>query len=69
MIKTILLTLILGFIVLVLIEHVVFPLFLFFKDRKGKSVCGIPGMLGKVGEVKQCQNNERRIFVHGELRR
>jgi membrane-bound ClpP family serine protease len=67
MIKTILLSLIIGFIVLELIEHAVFPLFWFFKGRKRKSVCGISGMLGKVGEVKQWQNNEGKIFVHGEL--
>ena len=24
-------------------------------------------MLGKVGEIKQWQNNEGRVFVHGEL--
>jgi len=67
MIKTILLCLVIGFIVLELIEHAAFPLFWFFKERKRKSVYVISGMLGKVGEVKQWQNNEGKIFVHGEL--
>jgi membrane-bound ClpP family serine protease len=67
MIKTILLSLLIGFLVLELIEHAIFPLFWFLKERKRRSVCGISGMLGKVGEVKQWQNNEGKIFVHGEL--
>ena len=67
MIKTTILTLVIGFILFELIEHVVFPLFWFIKDRKKKSVCGESGMLGKVGEVKQWQKNEGKVFVNGEL--
>ena len=65
--ETIILTLVIGFVLFELIEHVVFPLFWFVKDRKRKSVCGVPGMLGKVGKIKQWRNNEGRVFVHGEL--
>jgi len=65
--ETIILTLIIGFVLFELIEHVVFPLFWFIKDRKRKSVCGVPGMLGKVGEVKQWQETEGQVFVNGEL--
>jgi len=67
MIKTIILALVIGFILFELIEHVVFPLFWFIKSRKRKSVCGMSGMLGKVGEVKQWQKNEGKVFVNGEL--
>jgi membrane-bound serine protease (ClpP class) len=67
MIKTTILTLVIGFILFELIEHVVFPSFWFIKDRKKKSVCGESGMLGKVGEVKQWQKNEGKVFVNGEL--
>ena len=67
MIKTIILTLVIGFILFELIEHVVFPLFWFIKGRKRKSVCGVTGMLGKVGEVKQWEKNEGTVFVNGEL--
>ena len=67
MIKTIILTLIIGFLLFELIEHVVFPLFWFIIRRKGKSVCGVTGMLGKVGEVKQWKKNEGKVFVNGEL--
>jgi len=67
MIKTIILTLAIGFVLFELIEHVVFPLFWFIMDRKRKSVCGLSGMLGKVGEVKQWKKNEGKVFVNGEL--
>jgi len=64
MIKTIILTLVIGFFLFELIEHVVFPLFWYIKNRKKKSVCGATGMLGK---VKQWQKNEGKVFVNGEL--
>ena len=67
MIKTIILTLVIGFVLFELIEHVVFPLLWFIMGRKSKSVCGVPGMLGKVGEVKQWKKNEGKVFVNGEL--
>ncbi len=60
-------TLVIGFILFELIEHVVFPLFCFIKGRNRKSVCGVSGMLGKVGEVKQWQKTEGKVFVNGEL--
>ena len=65
--ETIILTLVIGFVLFEFIEHVVFPFFWLVKDRKRKSACGVPSMLGKVGEIKQWQNNEGRVFVHGEL--
>ena len=67
MIKTIILTLVIGVVLFELIEHVVFPLFWSIMGRKRKSVCGVSGMLGKVGEVKQWQKNEGKVFVNGEL--
>ena len=67
MIKTIILTLVIGVVLFELIEHVVFPLFWSIMGRKRKSVCGVTGMLGKVGEVKQWKKNEGNVFVNGEL--
>ena len=67
MIKTIILTLVIGVVLFELIEHVVFPLFWSIMGRKRKSVCGVTAMLGKVGEVKQWQKNEGKVFVNGEL--
>ncbi|MCG2779233.1 MAG: hypothetical protein L6406_26465 [Desulfobacterales bacterium] len=65
--KTIILTLVIGFVLFELVEHVVFPLFWFIKHRKRKSVCGVTGMLGKMGEIKQWQETEGQVFVNGEL--
>ena len=67
MLKVIVFTLVIGFIIFEMIEHVVFPLFWYIKVRKRKSFGGVSGMLGKVGEVKQWQKNEGKVFVKGEL--
>ena len=45
----------------------VFPLFWFIKDRNRKSGCGVTGMFGKVGEIKQWQETEGQVFINGEL--
>ena len=67
MIKTILLTLVIAVLLFELIEHIVFPLFWFVVGRKRKSVCGVSGMLGKVGEIKQWKDYEGKVFMKGEL--
>ena len=67
MLKTIILALVIGVVLFELIEHAVFPLFWFIMGRKRKSVCGVSSMLGKVGEVKQWEKNEGKVFVNGEL--
>ena len=51
---------------IVLENRVILP-FWFIMGRKRKSVCGVSGMLGKVGEVKQWKKNEGKVFVNGEL--
>ncbi|MBW2194577.1 MAG: NfeD family protein [Deltaproteobacteria bacterium] len=67
MMKDIIITLIIGFIVFELIEHVVFPLFWAVKNRKKRSVCGAEGMFGKVVEIRQWNKTEGQVFVDGEL--
>ena len=67
MIKSVILILVVGVILLELIEHVLLPLFWFIKGRKRKSACGISGMFDKVGEVKQWHKNEGKVYVDGEL--
>ena len=64
MIKTIILTLVIVVVLFELIEHVFFPLFWSIMGRKKKSACGVTGMLGKVGEVKQWKKNEGKVFVN-----
>ena len=65
--KSVMIMLAVGCLLFEFIEHVIFPLIWFVKDRKKKSVCGPTGMLGKVGEIKYWQESEGQIFVHGEL--
>ena len=65
--KNVIMTILIGFIVFEFIEHVIFPLFWYIKNRKKRSVCGVTGMLGKVGEVKHWQKTEGQVFVKGEL--
>ena len=40
-----------GVLLFEFLEHVIFPLIWFLKQRKRTSVCGVTGMLGKVGEL------------------
>jgi len=56
-----------GFLLFEIVEHVVFPLIWFIKDRKKRSVCGVTGMLGKLGEIRYWQEFEGQVFVNGEL--
>lgn len=65
--KSAMIMLAVGFLLFEFMEHVVFPLIWFMKDRKRRSVCGVTGMLRKVGEIKYCQESEGQIFVNGEL--
>jgi membrane-bound serine protease (ClpP class) len=66
-VKSTIIILAIGLLLFEFIEHVIFPLIWFIKDRKRKSVCGVTGMLGKVGEIKQYQQTEGQVFVNGEL--
>jgi len=66
-VKNTIIILIIGFLLFEFIEHVVFPLIWFIKDRKRRSVCGVSGMLGKIGKIQHWQENEGQVFVNGEL--
>jgi len=67
MLENIILTLVIGFVLFELIEHLVFPLFWLIKDRNRQSVCGKTGMFGKMGVIEQWQETEGQVFVNGEL--
>ncbi len=67
MLETIIIVIIICIIVFEVIEHVAIPLFWFiFKGRK-KSDYGVPGMIGKVVEIKQWNRTEGKVWVNGEL--
>ena len=65
--RNFIITLIIGFVVFEFIEHVVFPLFWYIKNRKKRSVCGVEGMFGKVVEVRHWNKTEGQVLVDGEL--
>jgi membrane-bound ClpP family serine protease len=65
--KNVIITLIIGFIVFEVIEHLVIPLFCSIRNRKKKSVSGVNGMLGEVVEVKWWEGTEGQVFIKGEL--
>ena len=65
--KSTLIILAVGFLLFEFVEHVVLPLIWFIKDRKKRSICGVTGMSGKIGEIRSWGEFEGQVFVHGEL--
>jgi membrane-bound ClpP family serine protease len=67
MLKEVIITLVAGFVIFEILEHVIFPLvWSFFQRRKG-SVCDVSSMIGKVGEVKKWDGLQGKIFIDGEI--
>jgi membrane-bound ClpP family serine protease len=66
-VKNVIIVVAIGFLLFEVVEHVVFPLIWFIKDRKKGSVCRMTGMLGKPGEIRYWREFEGQVFVHGEL--
>ena len=67
MLETIIITIIICFVVFELIEHVFIPLFWFILRGRKKSNYGVPGMIGKVVEIKRWNKSEGRVLVNGVL--
>jgi membrane-bound ClpP family serine protease len=67
MLKEIIITLVAGFVIFEVLEHVVFPLVWSFVQRRKGSLCDVSNMIGKVGEVKQWQDLGGKIFINGEI--
>jgi len=65
--KNTIIIIVVGILMFEFIEHVVFPLIWYIKDRKKRSVCGASGMFGKVGEIIHWQGSKGHILVNGEL--
>jgi len=66
MIKEITITLVAGFVLFEIIEHVVFPLVWSIIQKRKPSICDVSNMVGKVGEVKRWRDLEGKLFVNGE---
>jgi len=66
-VKSVIITFIIAFLVFEFIEHVVFPLIWFIKNRNKRSDYGVTGMIGKVVEIKQWDKTEGQVLINGEL--
>lgn len=65
--KSVIITFVIAFLVFEFIEHVVFPLICFIKDRNKRSNYGVTGMIGKVVEIKKWDKTEGQVLINGEL--
>jgi membrane-bound serine protease (ClpP class) len=63
----ILIILVIVLVAFEIIEHLVFPLFWLIIIRRKKSMSGRAGMIGEIGQVREWNKMEGKIFVHGEL--
>ena len=67
MLKNMIITVIIIFIAVELIEHIIFPIvWSAFKGRK-RSNYGVMGMLGKVVEIRRWNKTEGQVLINGEL--
>ena len=67
MLKEIIVTLVSGFVIFEVLEHVVFPLVWSSVQRRKGSLCDVSSMIGKVGEVKQWRGLRGKVFINGEI--
>lgn len=65
--KSVIITFIIALLVFEFVEHVVFPLIWFIKDRNKRSNYGVMGMIGKVVEIKRWDKTEGQVLINGEL--
>jgi membrane-bound serine protease (ClpP class) len=67
MLKNMIITVIIIFIAVELIEHIIFPIvWSIFKGRK-RSTYGVTGMIGKVVEIRRWNKTEGQVLINGEL--
>jgi membrane-bound ClpP family serine protease len=66
-ITNIFIIIIIGFVLLEIIEHVIFPLVWYIIVRKRKPLCGIENMIGKEVKIQKWQDTNGMVFINGEL--
>jgi membrane-bound ClpP family serine protease len=67
MLKNMIITVIIIFLAVELIEHIIFPIvWSIFKGRK-RSTYGVMGMIGKVVEIRRWNKTEGQVLINGEL--
>lgn len=67
MFENALVILVVGYLVLQLIEHVIFPVVWSLFQRRKVSMCDLAGMVGKIGVVKEWNGGKGRILVDGGI--
>jgi len=63
----ILLILVGAYIAFEIIEHLVVPLVWLLMGKKKKALTGTSGLIGEIAEVKEWNESEGIVFVHGEI--
>ena len=67
MIKYLLIALIVAVVLYEIIEHVLIPLIGHLISRNKRAVCGAEGMVGKIAEVREWNEDKGQVLVNGEL--
>ena len=67
MIKTMIVTLVVGVIIFEVLEHLILPLVWVLMRRRTPPRIGTESMLGKVVEVREWKGHEGKVTVNGEL--
>lgn len=58
---------ILAYVLFELFEHVIIPLAWLILKGKRKQLTGPTALIGEIGEVREWNGTEGRIFVHGSI--
>jgi len=67
MLKEIIFALVVGFLLFEFMEHVVFPFVWSFYQSKKRSPCDVSSMTGEVGEVREWEDRDGKVFINGEI--
>ena len=67
MLKNMIITVIIIFIAVELIEHIIFPIVWSILKGRKKSIYGVTGMIGKVVEIRRWNKTEGQVLINGEL--
>jgi len=67
MLKNMIITVIIIFIAVELIEHIIFPIAWYIFNGRKRSTYGVMGMIGKVVEIQRWHKTEGQVSINGEL--
>lgn len=67
MVVKILLIIVGCYLIFEIVEHLVLPLVWILMGKKKKALTGPSGLIGEIAEVKEWQDSEGKVFIHGEI--